>query len=317
MHPNLLHLIRACAKWRGGTLLIATLFAVLAVGAFAAPGNGGMARRSLRGDSPTPNLPPPADSLPLPPGPIIVGKKGVVVAGDTLVYTISWGPGARASSYDVTRSVSASNGTWTVVADSQSGGAKNTGSLALPNTFSYTRTTLSHRMWLAAVPWDSATFTVTVVSRNAIGVSSPVSTSWKVSRKPGSPGPIVVDSSLIPVGILIQPKPFGVFIGSSRIECAFSTFANGAVAQHTADKPSCDSIYVKYVPVAARTLVNAAQQAYTDSTSKTCVTWRTDAPLTAMTLAPMATCSAAVRVTGVGLTRRFPADAIRYASARP
>jgi len=282
------------------------LLIILAVGAFASPGNGGMARLG-------PKLPPPVDSLPRPPGPIVVGKKGIVVAGDTLVYTISWGPGARATSYDVTRSVSASNGTWTVVADSQSGGVKNSGAVPLPNTFSYVRTTLSHRMWLAAVPWDSATFTVTVVSRNAVGVSTPVSTSWSVKRKPGPPGPITVDSSLIVAGILVQPKPVNLFIGSSRIMCAFQTFGNGAIAQFTPDKPSCDSIYVRTVPLAARQLVSAAQQAHTDSIAKTCVTWSTDAPATAVGLAPLAACSAAVRVTGLGLTLRFPADASRYA----
>src|SRR6267378_3033416 len=107
--PNLLHLVRSCAKWRSGKLLVATLFSLLAVGAFAAPGNGGMADYV---SSLGPKLPPPAaDSLPLPPGPIIVGKKGVVVAGDTLVYTISWGPGARATYYDVTGRVASSNGT--------------------------------------------------------------------------------------------------------------------------------------------------------------------------------------------------------------
>lgn len=304
-HPNLLRLARSCANWRGGKLLVATLCSLLAVGV-TAPGNDGMARLG-------PKLSPP-DSLPLPPGPIIVGKKGIVTAGDTLVYTISWGPGARATSYDVTRSVSATNGTWTVVADSQVGLPKATGAVPLPNTFSYTRTTLSHRMWLTAVPWDSAAFTVTITSRNAVGISTPVSTSWSVKRKPGPPGPITVDSSLIVIGILVQPKPVNIFLGSSRIMCAFSTFGNGAVAQHTVDKPNCDSVYVKYVPVAARMLVNATQQAHTDSTSKTCVTWATDAPATAVTLSPLASCSAAVRVTGVGLTRRFPADASRYAS---
>jgi hypothetical protein len=273
----------------------------------------GLAFLGNAGTVATPKLAPPAaDSLPLPPGPIVVGKKGVVVSGDTLVYTISWGPGARATSYDVTRSVGATNGTWTVVADSQSGAPKNIGAVPLPNTFSYTRTTLSHRMWVAAVPWDSATFTITVVSRNAIGVSAPVSTSWKVSRKPGLPGPITIDSSLTVIGMLVQPKPVNLALGSSRIMCAFQTFGNGAIAQFTPDKPSCDSIYVHYVPVAARQLVSAAQQAHTDSIAKTCVTWTTDAPGTTLTIAPFAPCSAAVRVTGIGLTRRFPADASLY-----
>jgi len=52
MTPDLLRIVRSCAKWRGGFLLVATLFAVLAVGALPAPGNGGMARLA-------PKLPPP------------------------------------------------------------------------------------------------------------------------------------------------------------------------------------------------------------------------------------------------------------------
>src|SRR5690349_14218404 len=79
------------------------------------------------------------------PGPISVS---VFSAGDTVKIGFSWGPGARAMSYTITRTVTASNGTWTVVADSQSGGAKSPGSLALPNTFAYTATALHHTMWL-------------------------------------------------------------------------------------------------------------------------------------------------------------------------
>jgi hypothetical protein len=248
---------------------------------------------------------------PAPPGPIIVGKKGVVAAGDTLVYTISWGPGARATSYDVTRSVSASNGTWAVVADSQSGAVRNTGNVPLPNTFSYTRTTLSHRMWLAAIPWDSATFTVTVVSRNAIGVSTPVSTSWSVKRRPGPPGPITVDSGLIVTGLILKPDSATIALGGSRIFCAFQKFGDGAIAQFTPDKPSCDSIYAAYVPLAARQKVRPAQQAHTDSIVKTCVTW---GPSSAqVSLVPLASCSSAARATGLGLTIRFLPDALRYA----
>lgn len=292
-HPNVLRLARSCAKWRSGWLLVAVLLPSLMLGA-----DHGSPRVS-------------ADSLPLPPGPVVVGKKGIVAAGDTLVYTISWGPGARATSYNTSMTVTSTNGVWTVVADSNGSGRWVTGNGIglLPASGNVTFTNL--KTWITAVPWDSATFTVSVSSKNAVGVSTPVSTSWKVSRKPGPPGPITIDSSLIVVGVLVQPKPVDIFLGQSRIMCAFSTFGNGAVAQHTVDKPSCDSIYVRTVPATARALVTVAQQAHTDSTSKTCVTWATDAPMTAVTIAPLASCSAAVRVTGVGLTRRFPADAVR------
>lgn len=50
-HPNLLHLGRSCAKWRAGTLLVATLL-LLAGGALTTPGNGSMAFGA-------PKLPPP------------------------------------------------------------------------------------------------------------------------------------------------------------------------------------------------------------------------------------------------------------------
>ncbi len=244
-----------------------TLVSLLAVGA-AASGNGGMARL---GPKPLPSA---FDSLPSAPGPIIVGKKGVVIAGDTLVYTISWGPGARATSYDVTRSVTATNGTWSIVADSQSGGAKFTaaiGTLPLPHTFSYTRTTLSHKMWVAATPWDSATFTVSIVSRNSVGVSSAVSASWTVKRKPGPPGPITIDSSLTIIGIRILPDSVKLLAGASIQFCGIVRFANGAYALRAIDKLSAECVndYQQSIPVAQR-IVSPSQQARADSV---CVLW--------------------------------------------
>lgn len=257
-----------------------------------------------------------ADLGPEPPGPVVVGKKGIVTAGDTLVYTISWGAGARATSYNITTAVAVTNGTWSVVRDSNSSGAWITGNGVGPLPTSGNVTGTSYRTWVAAIPWDSATFTVTVASKNAIGVSSPVTASWKVSRKPGVPGPITVDSSLIVRATLVLPNPSTIALGSSRVICAFKEFGNGAVAQWTADRASCDSIYTKYVPVAART-VSAPQQAHTDSITKTCVTWSTPSP--AVTLAPMASCSAAVRATGLGLTWRMltPVDAVRVGALGP
>jgi len=51
--PNLLRIVRSCAKWRGGYLLVATLFLIgcvshvklLAVRDFASLGNDGMANK--------------------------------------------------------------------------------------------------------------------------------------------------------------------------------------------------------------------------------------------------------------------------------
>lgn len=218
--------------------------------------------------APTPRV---TEEPPAPPGPIVVGKKGVVVAGDTLVYTISWGPGARATSYDVTRSVTASNGTWTVVADSQSGAPINRGAVPLPSTFSYTRATLSHRMWVAAIPWDSATFTVTVASRNAVGVSAAVSASWKVSRKPGVPGPITIDSALVIVGLRILPDSVRVAPLGTVQFCGLVRFANGATVLRAKEAilPACVTAYQQTIPAGLR-VVSVGQQARADSV---CLLW--------------------------------------------
>lgn len=234
----------------------------------------------------------------------------VLAVGDTVKVGFSWGPGARAVSYNVTRSVSLTNGSWLVVADSQAGGSKSSGALNLPNTFSYTATTLHHTMWLSAIPWDSLTVTVSVVSVNGAGVSSPVSASKRIVRStPGPPGPVIFDSV---VGTLVLPPASTVALGGSRIVCAFKQWQTGAVSEFTADKPSCDSIYTAYVPLANRSLVTAAQQAHTDSLGITCVTWASGSA--AVQLTPKGSCSAAVLVFGSGLTRRFVADGLRYAS---
>lgn len=234
------------------------------------------------------------------PGPIIVGKKGVVVAGDTLVYTISWGPGARATSYDVTRSVASSNGTWTVVADSQSGGAKSLGSVPLPNTFSYTRTTLSHRMWVAATPWDSATFTVTVASRNSIGVSTPVSATWTVKRKPGVPGPITIDSSLQIIGLRILPDSARIPQFGSVQFCGIVRFANGAYVLRAgdADAPECVTAYQGTIPAAQR-VVSLGQQARADSV---CLVWSTTDTAGSITPEPCVTNPALLKQRGLLFT---------------
>src|SRR6266550_6290255 len=241
------------------------------------------------------------------PGPIVKGPTGNVAAGDTLVYTISWGPGARATSYNYRLAVTATNGSWMVVADSNGSGkwptATNTsqnGIGTVPVTANVTF--LVVKTWLAAVPWDSASFTASVSSQNAAGTSASVSTTWRVMRKPGSPGPITVDSSLIMTGVLVAPPSASLALNASRTICAFQRFGNGAVTQWTADKPGCDSLYLTYVPAPARTLVLAAQQAHTDSLTKTCVTWTSSTA--AVGLTPRAVCSAAVTVKGLALTMR-------------
>ena len=243
------------------------------------------------------------------PGPI---SFAVFSVGDTVKVGFSWGAGARATSYSVTRSVSATNGAWAVVADSQTGGAKSPGSLTLPNTFSYTAGVLHHTMWFSAIPWDSVTVTVSVASVNATGTSASVSASKKILRAtPGIPGPVTFDST---VGTLVLPNPATIALGTSRTVCAFKAFSTGAVTEWTADKPSCDSIYTAYVPASARSLVTASMQAHTDSLMVTCVTWASSLPASVQ-VTPKASCSSAATVTGLGLTLRFPTDALRYTLA--
>ncbi len=48
-HPNLLRIVRSCAKWRSGKLLVATLFLLLVVG--ASPGNSAKREGATRATS--------------------------------------------------------------------------------------------------------------------------------------------------------------------------------------------------------------------------------------------------------------------------
>lgn len=247
-----------------------------------------------------------------------------MLPGDTIAYGVSWtapavvaGVSGVASSYDVGLSVAASNGTWAVVADSNGSGKWLTGNGVgpLPSTGNATFTTL--KMWLSAVPWDSATFTVSVLARNAAGVSAPATASWKVVRKrlpPGVPGIPKVDSTGTVLGTLVRPDTVTLALNTGRTVCAFKQFSTGAIAQWTADKPACDSIYTRAIPLPARTLVTAAQQAHTDSTAITCVAWSSALPA-ALQVGPRAPCAASATVLGLALTLRAQPDGIRLREA--
>lgn len=226
------------------------------------------------------------------PGPVTID---IVVIGDTLSYRVGWGPGARASSYLFTTAVTATNGSWVVVADSNISGKWITGPGIGPLPATGEITTTSFKTWLTAVPWDSATFSVTVASKNAAGLSATSVGSKRIVRLPGPPGPVTIDSSLVVTETLVLPNAT-MGLGASRIECAFKQFANGAVAEWTADRPSCDSIYIAYVPAPQR-IVSAAQQAHTDSLATTCVTQWTGPSTVA--IVPLAPCSSAALVTAL------------------
>lgn len=238
----------------------------------------------------------PVDQLPPDaPGPIVVGPSGIVVAGDTLTYKISWGIGARATSYLFTTAVTNTNGSWSVVADSNSGGKWTSGAGLGPLPATGEITTTSYKTWISAIPWDSATFTITVASKNSIGLSAPVGATWRVLRKPGVPGPIAVDSQLVVTGTLVVPVVPGLTIGVgfTGTACAFKQFYNGAVAEWTADKSACHDIYVANFTLAQRN-ISPAQQAHTDST---CVTWDTQS--TMFNLTTNSTCSADVSILAI------------------
>jgi hypothetical protein len=212
--------------------------------------------------------------------------------GDTLAYTVSWTAGSRAVSYDFTVSVTATNGTWSAIFGSTAAGP-------LPATGTTTALTFAPK--LVAIPWDSATFTVTVVARNPAGVSSPATASWTVRRKPGPPGPPKVDSALTVTGLLTLPPTLQLAVGQSAAVCAFKRFGNGAIVAYTAERATCDPLY-QQVPAAARALVTPAQQAHTDS-AVACVTWSGGLPWATLVAVP---CAASVRVTAVLATGLSP-----------
>lgn len=251
------------------------------------------------------------------PGIITISEKLRLAVGDTLgPGPISWGAAARATGYSWVVSAATTNGTWTAFFGA-------TGPFPLPASGSAAATSFTTR--LAAMPWDSVTFTVVVQSVDAIGPTGKTSSAtWTVRRRATAPGAVTVDTILktglispvpIPVATLVFPAAVNLTLGQNRVQCAFQQFSAGEVTQWTADKPMCDSIYQRTIPLAARTAVTPSQQAHTDSLPMTCVTWATSNPL-AVGLTPRAPCSAAVTVAGLGITLRAQPDMtlFRYVS---
>jgi hypothetical protein len=210
--------------------------------------------------------------------------------GDTLIYTWT-GVAARATGFVTTVTVSASNGTWTGLPATLNAG---------PSPVTYT---------FSAIPWDSATFNFSVWGSNSAGLSlTPWTQTVKVKRRPGTPTGTLDTSKA--VGTLVLPNPTTLALGATRAVCAFKQFANGAVATWTADKASCDSIAMAYVPAAARALVTPGLQAHTDSLTVTCVTWTSSLPA-AVGVLPRVPCASAAMITGLGVTLA-PADVTRF-----
>src|SRR5437660_7586436 len=218
-----------------------------------------------------------------PGGITVTGPVGFSPMGP-LTYGRAWGAAQQATSYRVSVAATATNGAWS--------GLPTQAPVLTGTSFSFT---------VSAVPWDTVTFTATVESVDRIGpTGKTVSTTWKAVHRAGAPGPIVVDSSKA-IGVLVKPDSSLLFLGATRVTCAFLQFASGAVSEFTGDRASCDTLYTRTVPAAARGLVTAFQQHLTDSVAASCVTWSTTNPL-ALGLMPKAPCSAAVVITGLALT---------------
>src|SRR5882672_1326195 len=115
-----------------------------------------------------------APQLPGPPGPVTLTA---VAIGDTVTLRAAWGAGQYATSYNVTITVAATNGTWTTIRDSLNCNVDaNCGRVpGAPLGVISSTPGLYRKTWVTAIPWDSATFTATVVSKNATGLSAAVS----------------------------------------------------------------------------------------------------------------------------------------------
>ena len=145
----------------------------------------------------------------------VSGPTGDLIApGDSLSYSLSWGAAQRATSYLVTVTAAGTNGTWTGLPSSQA---------------VLSGTTLAFKA--ISLAWDSATFTATVQSVDAVGPTGKTSTvSWRVRRRATAPGPITVDSSLVITGMIVTPNNAVLVVGDSRQFCAFQQFKDSAVA---------------------------------------------------------------------------------------
>lgn len=227
--------------------------------------------------------------------------------GDTVGWAVTWPAPTVAVpvgySYAFSTNVALTNGTWTVIYGSTAAGA--------PPAAGATATPGPVALKLTAVAWDSVSPTFCVWGVAGTRVSNQQCVTWKVYRRLPPPGTPKIDSAATVTGLLLKPDSVKLVLGGNRVACAFKQFANGAVAEWTADRVMCDSIYTRTIPAATRALVTAAQQAHTDSTSVTCVSWASS-NAAAVGLAPRAGCSAAVLLTGLQLTLRSRADQLPF-----
>lgn len=231
--------------------------------------------------------------LACPPAPANAASVTVMAVGDSAKITFHWPAVNKATGYTYTVSALASNGTWTGLPVNQATAATSGSAVGVSSTA------------------DTAVFQVCATAvgasgSSAIGCSSSTAgaaNTWRRKLQPPAP---VVDS------VAIRPNPVTLQLASSRIACSFQGFDGGQMAERTADKPACDSIYRKSFTSAHRS-PSAAEQAYADTATWQ---WSTSNPA-AVGLVPLAFGSSAVTVQGNGLTMLLRVPLERYASAEP
>lgn len=237
-----------------------------------------------------------AEVVPARPRNVVMAGPTGTAPGDSLRYTLSWGAGARASSYGVRVTAAGSTG-W-------SGLPNGTTTASTSQVFTAINTTA----------WDTVRFTARVWSLGVGGRPSrdTASVSWSLVRGPAGPGPITVDSSQIPQLSALDLRPASVTLaayGDTTRLCPIFVMRDGAVG--TASRlPGCTAQLDAAYPVPARR-VTVAQQAYIDTT---CINY--SAP-DGGTLTPETACGASVRFTAPLTASGFfepPAGNMRRAS---
>lgn len=130
----------------------------------------------------------------------VEGPIGVLaLPRDTLTYTLRWGKATNATSYKVTVTATATPAGTTT---------------GLPVALVVTDTTLAFSA--VNLLYDSIAFTATVTAwRGTLTNTTPATVKWSVAKKVGPPGPIQVDSTLIPPVVTILPSG-AVMVASMR-----------------------------------------------------------------------------------------------------
>lgn len=185
---------------------------------------------------------------------VVEGPKGVLTAPrDTLNYVLRWGKAANATSYRVTVTSTVTPAGTT---------------LGLPTNATVTDTTISFAA--SNLTYDSLSFTATVTAfRNARSNPTNATATWFVTKLPGAPGPIKIDSSAIPpplASIETVVTPSTIVVNGTGQGCAFFKFTNGLVGMRSVDAPVCSTVYTtKYT--AAQRAINCKTQDWLDGTT--------------------------------------------------